>query len=616
MANIFYDKDADLSLVIRAQKVAIIGYGSQGHAHALNLRDSRRRRSRRRSARLAQERAKAEAAGLHRRDAVAEAAAWADVVMHPRARHRAADALTPRRSRPHLRAGQDAHVRARLQHPLRHDHAAAPTSTSSLIAPKGPGHRVRETFAAGGGVPALFAVHQDATGKAPRAARSSYATGIGATRAGVLETTFAEETETDLFGEQAVLCGGVSALVKAGFETLIEAGYQPEVAYFECMHELKLIVDLMYRGGLNYMRYSVSDTAEYGDYVAGPRVVDEHARGDHEASCSARSSRASSPRSGSRRTRAGARRSTAHARRRARPADRARRREAARDDAVPRPVKIEPREQRRRSSRRWTSACDRATYASSTPRCATASSRPGATMTSTEKLEVARALARLGVDVIEAGLPGGVARRSRGGARHRRARSGDARRGRSRAADHLRARPRVGRATSTARGRRVQARARVRASTRSWRRRELHMKHKLRMTPRPRCSSACATMVALRAQPVRRRRVPPGGRRPQRAGVPVRGARGARSRAGATTLNIPDTVGYTTPDEFGALIARHPSTNVPGVEGVDPLACTATTTSGWRRPTRWPGCAPARARPRSRSTASASAPATRRSRRS
>ena len=147
----------------------------------------------------------------------------------------------------------------------------------SMIAPKGPGHRVRETYEAGGGVPALIAVHQDASGKA-HALALSYAAGIGAARAGVLETTFAEETETDLFGEQAVLCGGVSALVKAGFETLVDAGYQPEVAYFECLHELKLIVDLMYRGGLSYMRYSISDTAEYGDYVSGPRVVDAHAQ--------------------------------------------------------------------------------------------------------------------------------------------------------------------------------------------------------------------------------------------------------------------------------------------------------------------------------------------------
>ncbi len=147
----------------------------------------------------------------------------------------------------------------------------------SMIAPKAPGHRVREVFVEGGGTPALLAIHQDATGKAKQLALS-YGKAIGATRAGVIETTFAEETETDLFGEQTVLCGGVSALVKAGFETLVEAGYQPEIAYFECLHELKLIVDLIYRGGLNYMRYSVSDTAEYGDYTGGPRIVTEQTR--------------------------------------------------------------------------------------------------------------------------------------------------------------------------------------------------------------------------------------------------------------------------------------------------------------------------------------------------
>src|SRR5438445_274587 len=149
----------------------------------------------------------------------------------------------------------------------------------SLIAPKGPGHRVRETYVEGQGVPALLAVHKDASGKA-EALALSYARALGATRAGALATTFAEETETDLFGEQAVLCGGLSALTKAGFDTLVEAGYQPEVAYFECLHELKLIVDLMYRGGLNYMRHSVSDTAEWGDYVAGPRIVDKNVRSE------------------------------------------------------------------------------------------------------------------------------------------------------------------------------------------------------------------------------------------------------------------------------------------------------------------------------------------------
>ncbi len=272
MAKIFYDKDCDLSL-IRAKKVAIIGYGSQGHAHALNLRDSgvdvvvglpKTSKSV----------AKAVAAGL-RVMPVNEASAWADVVM----------VLTPDTSQAKI---YNAEIAPNLQpgNTLMFAHGfnirfatIAPKADVdvSMIAPKGPGHRVRETFEAGQGVPALIAVHQDASGKA-HAQALSYAAAIGAGRAGVLETTFAEETETDLFGEQAVLCGGVSAMVKAGFDTLVAAGYQPEVAYFECLHELKLIVDLMYRGGLSYMRYSISDTAEYGDYVSGPRVIDQHAR--------------------------------------------------------------------------------------------------------------------------------------------------------------------------------------------------------------------------------------------------------------------------------------------------------------------------------------------------
>jgi ketol-acid reductoisomerase len=272
MATIFYDKDCDLSL-IRAKKVAILGYGSQGHAHALNLHDSGV------DVRVglpstSKSVAKARAAGL-KVVPVAEAAAWADVVM----------VLVPDTSQaklylneiaPHLGPGKTLMFAHGFN--IRFGTITPRADVDvSMIAPKGPGHRVRETYQAGQGVPALLAVHQDASGSA-RALALSYAAGIGAARAGVLETTFAEETETDLFGEQAVLCGGVSALVKAGFETLVEAGYQPEVAYFECMHELKLIVDLMYRGGLNYMRYSISDTAEYGDYVAGPRIVDTRAR--------------------------------------------------------------------------------------------------------------------------------------------------------------------------------------------------------------------------------------------------------------------------------------------------------------------------------------------------
>ena len=218
--------------------------------------------------------AKAKAAGLQV-SAVAEAAAWADVVMllvpdTTQAKLYAAEVA------PHLAKGKT----LMFAHGFNIRYATIKPAADidvTMIAPKGPGHRVRETFQAGQGVPALIAVHQDASGKA-HAQALSYAAAIGAARAGVLETTFTEETETDLFGEQAVLCGGVSALVKAGFETLTEAGYQPEVAYFECLHELKLIVDLMYRGGLSYMRYSISDTAEYGDYVGGPRIVDAHAR--------------------------------------------------------------------------------------------------------------------------------------------------------------------------------------------------------------------------------------------------------------------------------------------------------------------------------------------------
>jgi ketol-acid reductoisomerase len=272
MVNIFYDKDADLGL-IRGRKVAIIGYGSQGHAHALNLQDSgvAVKVGLRPSSKGV---AKARAAGLEV-GAVDEVSAWADVVMLL-----APDTAQPRIYRdavaPHLQPG----LSLMFAHGFNIRYATiAPRGDVdvSMIAPKGPGHRVRETFQAGDGVPALLAIHQDASGRA-RALALSYAAAIGAGRAGILETTFTEETETDLFGEQAVLCGGVSALVKAGFETLVGAGYQPEVAYFECLHELKLIVDLMYRGGLDYMRYSVSDTAEYGDYVAGPHIVDGHTR--------------------------------------------------------------------------------------------------------------------------------------------------------------------------------------------------------------------------------------------------------------------------------------------------------------------------------------------------
>ena len=272
MPTLFYDNDADLAR-LAGRTIAIVGYGSQGHAHALNLKDS--------GCDVivalydgSKSREKAEREGLRVMN-VADAVQAASIVMilTPDTGQKA---LYERDIAPNLSAGKT----LMFAHGFNVHFGQIvppPTVNVSMVAPKSPGHRVREVFQHGGGVPALVAVHTDATGSA-LADALAYAKGIGCTRAGVLETTFAEETETDLFGEQAVLCGGVSALVKAGFETLVEAGYQPEVAYFECMHELKLIVDLMYQGGLNYMRYSVSDTAEYGDYVAGPRVINAESR--------------------------------------------------------------------------------------------------------------------------------------------------------------------------------------------------------------------------------------------------------------------------------------------------------------------------------------------------
>jgi ketol-acid reductoisomerase len=267
MAKTYHDADADLSL-IQAKKVAIIGYGSQGHAHSLNLKDSgvEVRVGLRAGSPNAK---KAELAGLVV-GTVAEVSAWADVIMNLTPDQTAAkvyhEEIAPN-MKPDvtLMFAHGFNIRFRTITP-------PPTCDVSLVAPKSPGHRVREVFTEGGGVPALVAVEQDASGHA-LALALSYAKGIGCTRAGVLETTFTEETETDLFGEQAVLCGGAAALVKCGFEVLTEAGYQPELAYFEVLHELKLIVDLMYRGGLEYMRYSISDTAEWGDYIAGPRIV-------------------------------------------------------------------------------------------------------------------------------------------------------------------------------------------------------------------------------------------------------------------------------------------------------------------------------------------------------
>jgi ketol-acid reductoisomerase len=274
MARLLYDKDADLDLA-KKKKVAIVGYGSQGHAHALNLTDSGVA-VRVGLAEGSRSRAKAVAAGLTV-GSVRDVSAWADTVMIL-APDTSQPAIYAEHIEPHLGAGKT----LMFAHGFNIHYGTIKPKAEvavSLIAPKSPGHRVRETFQAGGGVPALLAVHQDPEGTAEREALA-YAKALGSTRAGVLLTTFAEETETDLFGEQAVLCGGVSELVKAGFSTLVEAGYQPEIAYFECLHELKLIVDLMYRGGLNYMRYSVSDTAEYGDYVAGKRIVTDATRAE------------------------------------------------------------------------------------------------------------------------------------------------------------------------------------------------------------------------------------------------------------------------------------------------------------------------------------------------
>ena len=266
-ANVYYEADADPS-IIRSRKVAVIGYGSQGHAHALNLKDSGVEvcvglRDGSSSA------AKATEAGLSVKS-MADASAWADVIMilAPDTEQKS---IFDNHIAPHLQPG-DAIAFAHGFN-VRFGRIAAPEGVDCImIAPKGPGHLVRRTYNEGGGVPALIAVDQDATGSA-KALALSYAEAIGGARAGVIETTFPEETETDLFGEQVVLCGGLTRLVQAGFETLVEAGYAPEMAYFECLHEVKLIVDLMYEEGIAGMRYSISDTAEFGDLTRGPRIV-------------------------------------------------------------------------------------------------------------------------------------------------------------------------------------------------------------------------------------------------------------------------------------------------------------------------------------------------------
>jgi ketol-acid reductoisomerase len=267
VAQMFYDDDADLGL-IQGKNVAVLGYGSQGHAHSLSLRDS--------GVEVvvglqegSKSRAKAEEQGLQVKTP-AEASAWADVIM-VLAPDTAQRGLYASAIEPSLKDGDALFFAHGFN--IRFGLITPPAGVDvAMVAPKGPGHLVRRQFEEGRGVPCLVAVEQDASGSA-LALALSYAKAIGGTRAGALRTTFTEETETDLFGEQAVLCGGATALVQAGFETLVEAGYQPEVAYFECLHELKLIVDLMYEGGIARMRYSISDTAEYGDLTRGPRIV-------------------------------------------------------------------------------------------------------------------------------------------------------------------------------------------------------------------------------------------------------------------------------------------------------------------------------------------------------
>jgi len=277
VAELFYDDDADLS-IIAGKKVAVIGYGSQGHAHSLNLRDSGV------DVRVgllegSASRPKAEAEGL-RVVTPDVAAAEADVIMILAPDHKQRGLYTEL-IEPHLTAGKALFFGHGFN--IRFGYIKPPADVDVImVAPKGPGHLVRREYSAGRGVPVIVAVEQDATGEA-WALALSYAKAIGGLRAGGIRTTFTEETETDLFGEQAVLCGGASQLVMYGFEVLTEAGYQPEVAYFECLHELKLIVDLMYEGGIAKQRWSVSDTAEYGDYVSGPRVIDPHVKDNMKA---------------------------------------------------------------------------------------------------------------------------------------------------------------------------------------------------------------------------------------------------------------------------------------------------------------------------------------------
>ncbi|OGI08595.1 MAG: ketol-acid reductoisomerase [Candidatus Melainabacteria bacterium RIFCSPLOWO2_02_FULL_35_15] len=273
MAKVYYENDADFNL-IKNKTITIIGYGSQGHAHALNLRDSGVKKV------LIGSYEGSKSAKRAKEDAfevvsVSDAAKSADMIMIllPDERHKL---VYESEIKPHLSKNKVLMVAHGFS--LHFGQIVPPPDADVfMVAPKGPGHRVRATYEQGNGVPSLIAIYQNATGRAKELALA-YAKGIGSTRAGVLETTFREETETDLFGEQAVLCGGLTSLIKAGYETLVEAGYQPEMAYFECLHEVKLIVDLIYEGGLAKMRDSISNTAEYGDYTRGPRIIDKHVK--------------------------------------------------------------------------------------------------------------------------------------------------------------------------------------------------------------------------------------------------------------------------------------------------------------------------------------------------
>ena len=273
--RVYYDRDADINL-IKGKKVAIVGYGSQGHAHALNLRDSGAKDVAVALRKGSQSAKKAEAEKLPVKE-VAEAAKWADVMMMLTPDELQADIY-----RDHIQANIRGGAALMFAHGLNvHFNLIEPRPDIDvlMVAPKGPGHTVRSEYGRGGGVPCLIAIHQDASGNAHDLGLS-YASAIGGGRAGIIETTFKEECETDLFGEQVVLCGGLVELIKGGFETLVEAGYAPEMAYFECLHEVKLIVDLIYEGGIANMNYSISNTAEFGEYVTGPRIVTEETKAE------------------------------------------------------------------------------------------------------------------------------------------------------------------------------------------------------------------------------------------------------------------------------------------------------------------------------------------------